>query len=112
MPIARLSLLPALLLLASCATTRPAIYSDSATVSTADIQTAIGLVQQRCIREKRGLLPVYRVDVDRTDRIFVHCGPHYGVADALTFIVERKQGFWRITGMSQYTPNPERVIVT
>jgi hypothetical protein len=34
----------------------------------------IALVQQRCIREKRGLLPVYRVDVDRTDRIFVHCG--------------------------------------
>jgi hypothetical protein len=61
------------------------------------------------------LLPVYRVDVDRTDRIFVHFGPHYGVADAagaLTFVVERKQGAWRITGMSQYTPNPERVIIT
>ena len=38
-----------------------------------------------------------------------------GVADApgaLTFTVERKQGKWRITGMSQYTPNPERVTVT
>ena len=38
-----------------------------------------------------------------------------GVADAagaLTFTVERKQGSWRITGMSQYAPNPERVIIT
>jgi hypothetical protein len=115
MRVAQLSVFSALLALASCATTGPAIYSDSATVSTADIQTAIALVQQRCIREKRGVLPIYRVDVDRFDRVFIHCGPHYGVADAagaLTFIVERKQGSWHITGMSQYTPNPERVIVT
>jgi hypothetical protein len=115
MLVARLSFLPALLLITSCAATGPALYSDSTTVSAGDIQTAIGLVQQRCIQEKRGLLPVYRVDVDRSDRVFIHCGPHYGVADAagaLTFIVERKQGHWRITGMSRYTPNPERVIVT
>ncbi len=115
MLVARLSVFPALLLLTSCAATGPAIYSDSVTVSAADIQTAIGLVQQRCIHEKRGLLPVYRVDVDRSDRIFIRCGPHYGVADAagsLTFIIERKQGRWRITGMSRYTPNSERVIVT
>jgi hypothetical protein len=115
MRVLRLSMFPAFVALTSCTSTGPAIYSDSARVSAADIQTAIALVQQRCIREKRGLLPVYRVDVDRTDRIFVHCGPHYGVADAagaLTFVVERKQGAWRITGMSQYTPNPERVIIT
>jgi len=115
MRVARLSVFSAMLALASCATTGPPVYSDSATVSTADIQTAIALVKQRCVREKRGVLPVYRVDVDRFDRVFVHCGPHYGVADAagaLTFIVERKQGSWHITGMSQYTPNPERVIVT
>src|SRR5437764_5612453 len=115
MNVTRLSMLSTLLALASCATTGPAIYSDSATVSRADIQTAIALVQQRCIREKRVVLPVYRVDVDRFDRVFIHCGPHYGVADAtgaLTFIVERKQGSWRITGLSQYTPTPERVIVT
>ena len=115
MHVARLSVFSASLALASCATNGPAIYSDSATVSTADIQTAIGLVQQRCIHQKRGVLPIYRVDVDRFDRVFIHCGPHYGVADAagaLTFIVERKQGSWHITGMSVYTPNPERVIVT
>jgi hypothetical protein len=115
MPVARLSVFSALLALASCATTGPAIYSDSATVSRADIQTAIALVQQRCIREKRGVFPIYRVDVDGFDRVFIHCGPHYGVADAagaLTFIVERKQGSWHITGMSQYTPNPERLSVT
>ncbi|MGA8628087.1 MAG: hypothetical protein WB686_25605, partial [Pseudolabrys sp.] len=61
------------------------------------------------------VLPIYRVDFDRFDRVFIHCGSHYGVADAagaLTFIVERKQGSWHITGMSQYAPNPERVIVT
>jgi len=115
MNVTRLSMLSTLLALASCATTGPAIYSDSATVSTADIHTAIALVQQRCIREKHGTLPIYRIDVDRFDRVFVHCGAHYGVADAagaFTFIVERKQGSWHITGMSQYTPNPERVIVT
>jgi hypothetical protein len=115
MRVARLSVFSALLALASCATTGPAIYSDSTTVSRGDIQTAIALVQQRCIREKRDVLPIYRVDVDRFDRVFVHCGAHYGVADAagaITFIVERKQGSWYITGMSQYTPNPERVIVT
>ena len=115
MPIARVSLIPLLLALTSCAGTRPAIYSDSTTVSTTDIQTAMKLVQQRCIHEGRGLLPVYRVDVDRLDRIYVHCGPHYGVADAagaLTFFVERRRGSWQITGMSQYTPNPERVIIT
>jgi hypothetical protein len=115
MRVLRLSVVPALITITSCTSTGPAIYSDSARVSAADIQTAIGLVQQRCIREKRGSLPVYRVDVDRTNRIFVHCGPHYGIADAagaLTFIVERKQGAWHITGMSQYTPNPERVIIT
>jgi hypothetical protein len=33
-------------------------------------------------------------------------------AGALQFFVERRQGKWKITGMSQYTPNPERVIVT
>jgi len=100
--------------LTSCAST-PVIYSDSPSISRADIDTAIQLVQQRCARERRGPLPVFRVDVDRFDRIFVHCGPHYGVADAagaLQFFVERRQGRWQITGMSQYTPNPERVIVT
>ena len=115
MHVARLSVLSALLAFASCATTGPVIYSDSARISTADIQTAVALVQQRCIRERRGVLPIYRVDVDRFDRVFIHCGSHYGVADAagaLTFIVERKQGSWHITGMSQYAPNPERVIVT
>ena len=104
-----------LLALTSCAGTRPAIYSDSTTVSSADIQTAIQLVPQRCIHGGRGLLPMYRVDVDRLDRIYVHCGPDHGVADAagaLTFFVERRRGTWHITGMSQYTPNPERVIVT
>ena len=111
MLIARVSMIPVLLALTSCASIRPAIYSDSSTV----FEPAIQLVQQRCIHERRGLLPVYRVDVDFLDRIYVHCGPHYGVADApgaLTFTVERKQGKWRITGMSQYTPNPERVTVT
>jgi hypothetical protein len=115
MLIGRLLLCLGLVALASCATTGPAIYSDSATVSAADIQIGIGLVQQRCICEKRGLLPVYRVDVDRLDHIFIHCGPHYGVADAagaLTFAVERKQSLGGSLGMSQYTPNPERVIVT
>jgi len=114
MPIARTLLIPALFALASCGST-PVIYSDSTTVSRADIDTAVQIVQQRCVREGRGLLPVFRVDVDRLDRIFVHCGPHYGVADAadaLTFFVERRRGTWQITGMSQYTPNPERVIVT
>jgi hypothetical protein len=111
----RVSLIIALLAFTSCASTQPAIYSDSNSVSRADIQTAMQLVQQRCLREGRGLLPVFRVDVDRSDRIFVHCGPHYGVADAagaLQFFVERRQGRWQITGMSQYTPNPERIIVT
>ncbi|HEY4272381.1 MAG TPA: hypothetical protein VGM65_10275 [Candidatus Udaeobacter sp.] len=111
----RVSLIVPLLALTSCATTQPAIYSDSPTVSRADIQTAIQLVQQRCGHEGRGLLPVFRIDVNRFDEIFVHCGPHYGVADAagaLTFFVERRRGTWQITGMSQYTPNPERVIVT
>jgi hypothetical protein len=114
MLIARTLLMPALFALASCAST-PVIYSDSTTVSHADIDTAVEIVQQRCVREGRGLLPVFRVDVDRLDRIFVHCGPHYGVADAagaLTFFVERRRGTWQITGMSQYTRNPERVIVT
>jgi hypothetical protein len=111
----RISLIVPLLALTSCATTQPAIYSDSPTVSRADIQTAIEVVQQRCSREGRGLLPVFRIDVNRLDEILVHCGPHYGVADAagaLTFFVERRQGRWQITGMTQYTPNPERVIVT
>ena len=111
----RVSLILPILALTSCVTTGPAIYSDSTTVSHADIQTAVELVQQRCVREGRGLLPVFRVDVNRFDEIFVHCGPHYGVADAagaLTFFVERHQGTWQITGMSRYTPNPERVIVT
>jgi len=115
MRVLRLSMFTAFVAFTSCTSTGPAIYSDAARVSAADIQTVIALVQQRCIREKRGLLPVYRVDVDRTDCIFVHCGPHYGVADAagaLTFVVERKQGAWRITGMSRYTPNQERVIIT
>ena len=115
MPRARVSLIVALLVLPSCVSTRPAIYSDSNSVSRDDIQTAIQLVQQRCVYEGRGVLPVFRVDVDRSDRIFVHCGPHYGVADApgaLQFFVERHQGRWQITGMSQYTPNSERVIVT
>ena len=115
MPRARVSLIVAVLFLPSCVGIRPAIYSDSNSVSRDDIQTAIQLVQQRCVHEGRGLLPVFRVDVDRSDRIFVHCGPHYGVADApgaLQFFVERHQGRWQITGMSQYTPNSERVIVT
>jgi hypothetical protein len=115
MRVMRLSLVPALVVLTSCTTTGPAIYSDSDRVSAADIQTAIELVQQRCIRDKRGSLPVYRVDVDRTDRIFVYCGPHYGVADAagaVTFTVERKQGAWRISSVSRYAPNPERLIIT
>ena len=115
MRVLQLSVFPAFVALTSCTSTGPAIYSDSARVSAADIQNAIALVQQCCVRENRGLLPVYRVDIDRTDRIFVHCGPHYGVADAagaLTFTLERKQGSWLITGMSQYTPNPERVIIT
>jgi hypothetical protein len=114
MLIAHAFLLVALLGLTSCAS-RPVIYSDSPRVSRADIDTAIQLVQQRCAREGRGVLPVFRVDVDRFDRVFVHCGPHYGVADAagaLQFFVERRQGKWQITGMLQYTPNPERVIVT
>jgi hypothetical protein len=109
------SLILPLLALTSCATTQPPVYSDSPTVSRADIQTAIQVVQRRCARERRGVLPVFRVDVDRFDEIFVHCGPHYGVADAasaLTFILERRRGTWHITGMSRYTPNPERVIVT
>ena len=100
-----------LLVLTSCAGTGSAIYSDSTTVSSADIQTAIQLVQQRCIHEGRGLLPVYRVDVDRSDRIFVHCGPHYGVADAagaLTFFVERRRDTWQITGMSQVHAQPRK----
>jgi hypothetical protein len=111
----RVSPIIALLAFTSCASTQPVIYSDSNTISRSDIQTAIQLVQQRCIREGQGQLPVFRVDVDRFDRISVHCGPHYGVADAagaLQFFVERRQGRWQITGMSQYTPNPERVIVT
>ena len=111
----RLSLIVPLFALTSCASSQPAIYSDSPAVSQADIQTAIELVQQRCVHEDRGLLPVFRVDVNRFDEIFVHCGPHYGVADAggsLTFFVERRQGAWQITGMSRYTPNPERVFVT
>jgi hypothetical protein len=111
----RVSLIVSLLALTSCATTQPAIYNHSGTVSPADIQAAIQLVQQRCVREGRGVLLVFRVDVDRFDRMFVHCGAHYGVADAadaLTFFVERRRGTWQITGMSQYTPNPERVIVT
>jgi hypothetical protein len=114
MLISRISLIAPLLAFSSCVST-PVIYSDSTTVSRADIQTVVQLVQQRCAREGRGLLPLFRVDVDRFDRIFVHCGPHYGVADAagaLTFFVERHQGTWQITGMSQYTPNPERVIET
>jgi hypothetical protein len=82
MRVLRLSVFPAFVALTSCTSTGPAIYSDSARVSAADIQTAITLVQQRCVREKRGLLVVYRVDVDRTDRIFVHCGPHYGMAES------------------------------
>ena len=111
----RLSLIVPLFALTSCASSQPAIYSDSSTVSRAEIQRAIQLVQQRCVREGRGVLPVFRVDVNRFDEIFVHCGPHYGVADAageLTFFVERRGGTWQITGMIQYTPNPERVIVT
>lgn len=111
----RVSLIVPLLALTSCASSQPAIYSESPTVSPADIQTAVQLVQQRCVREGRGLLPVFRLDVNRFDEIFVHCGPHYGVADAagaLTFFVERRRGTWQIIGMSQYTPNPERVIVT
>jgi hypothetical protein len=91
------------------------IDNDSATVSRADIDAVVPLVQQRCARERRGQLPVFRVDVDRFDRISVHCGPHYGAADAagaLQFIVERRGGTWHITGMTEYTPNPERVIVT
>src|SRR5438477_11249873 len=95
MNVTRLSMLSTLLALASCATTGPAIYSDYATVSTADIHTAIALVQQRCIRAKRRVLPIYRVDIDRFARVFIHCGPHYGVADAacaLKLIVERKEG--------------------
>ena len=111
----RVSLIVPLLALTSCASSQPAIYSDSPTVSRTDIQRAIQLVQQRCVREGRGLLPVFRVDVNRFEEIFVHCGPHYGVADAagaLTFFVERRGGTWQITGMSQYTRNPERVIVT
>jgi hypothetical protein len=114
MPIARTLLIPPLLALASCAST-PVIYSDSTTVSRADIATAVQIVEQRCVREGRGPLPVFRVDVDRLDRVFVRCGPHYGVADAagaLTFFLERHRGSWQITGMSQYTPNPKRVIVT
>jgi hypothetical protein len=115
MPTRRILLIAPLLALTSCATSEPAIYSDSSTVSRADIQRAIQLVQQRCVREGRGMLQVFRVDVSRFDEIFVHCGPHYGVADAagaLTFFLERRRGTWQITGMSQYTPNPERVIVT
>jgi hypothetical protein len=115
MTIIRVSLIAALLALISCASTQPVIYSHSTTVSRADIQTAIQLVEQRCAREQRGQLPVFRVAVNRFDQIFVHCGQHYGVADAagaLTFFVERHRGTWQITGMSQYTPNPERVIVT
>ena len=115
MPRVSVSLILPLLALTSCATTQPSVYSDSRTVSRADIQTAIQVVQRRCAREHRGVLPVFRVDVDRFDEIFVHCGPHYGVADAagaLTFILERRRGTWHVTGMSRYTPNPERVIVT
>src|SRR5215469_15857774 len=115
MPRISVSLILPLLALTSCATTQPSIFSDSPTVSRADIQTAIEIVQRRCARERRGVLPVFRVDVDRFDEIFVHCGPHYGVADAagaLTFILERRRGTWHITGLSRYTPNPERVIVT
>ena len=52
----RVSLISALLALASCASTRPVVYSDSTTVSAADIQIAIELVQQRCLRERRGFL--------------------------------------------------------
>jgi hypothetical protein len=114
MPTGRILLIAPLLALASCAST-PVIYNDSSSISHADIQTAIQLVQQRCAREGRGPLPVFRVDVDRFDRIFVHCGPHYGVANAagaLEFVVERRGGSWHITGVSQYTPNPERVIIT
>src|SRR5438094_9018976 len=50
--------------LASCASKRPIVYSDSTTVSAAEIQRAIELVQQRCLRERHGLLPVYRIDLD------------------------------------------------
>ena len=115
MPRLGVSLIVSLLALTSCATTQPAIYNHSRTVSPADIQAAIQLVQQQCVHEGRGVLPVFKVDVDSFDRMFVHCGPHYGVADAagaLTFFVERRRGTWQVTGMSQYTPNPERVIVT
>lgn len=115
MPRFPLSLILPLLALTSCATTEPTVYSDSPTVSRADIQTAIQVVQRRCVREHRGVLPVFRIDVDRFDEIFVHCGPHYGVAGAagaLTFVLERRRGTWQITSMSQYTPNPERAIVT
>jgi hypothetical protein len=115
MTLVRVLLLPVLLAFASCAISRPVVYNDSTRVSAGDIQVAIELVQQRCLREKRGFLPVYRVDVDRFDRIYVRCGPHYGLADAacaLTFTVERKEKSWRITGMSPYIPNPERIIIT
>lgn len=81
-------------------------------VTAEDIKIAVNLVRERCLRERRGSLPVYRVDVDSFDTIYVHCGPHYGVAEApgaLQFTVERKHGRWVVL---QYTPNPERVIIT
>jgi hypothetical protein len=84
-------------------------------VTAENIKIAISIVRERCLHEGRGSLPVYRVDVDFLDRIYVHCGPHYGVAEApgaLQFTLERKHGRWVITSVSQYTPNPERVIVT
>jgi hypothetical protein len=84
-------------------------------VTAEDIKVAVGLVRERCLVERRGSLPVYRVNVDSFDTIYVHCGPHYGVAEApgaLQFTVERKPGRWVITGVTQYKPNPERVIIT
>ena len=84
-------------------------------VTDEDIKVVIAIVRERCLRERRVSLPVYRVDIDFLDRIYVHCGPHYGVAQApgaLEFTLERQHGKWVITSISQYTPNPERVIVT
>src|SRR5260370_39387920 len=104
------SLILLLLALTSCATTEPAVYSDSPTVSRADIQTAIQVVQRRCAREHRGVIPVFRIDVDRFDEIFVHCGPHYGVADAAgapSALLTGRRRTLHNPGISPCKPDPE-----
>jgi hypothetical protein len=126
MPFRRVLVVATLTALSACADTeqiQPYVHRDSeagvspASVSDREIKFAIDLVRRRCMLEKRGSPPIYQVEVNTDGVIYVHCGPHYGVADAagaLIFTVERKDRVWRITNMQQYNPgsSSERVIVT